>query len=224
MKQTSLDLEGGGDPADAALRFAAAAPAGHFDELRTPDGQLRPHWRGFFEHLGAAGLADLDRRLALLRRRVHEHGVTYNVYGDEHGPARRWLLDLLPFIVARDEWKAIEEGVVQRAGLLSALMQDIYGEQRLLRDGLLPPSLVLGNPNYLRPVHGFSAPGGVYLHLIAFDLARAPDGHWWVASQRTQAPSGLGYALENRLIVSRLFADGFAGLRVQRLASSFRRL
>ncbi len=227
MTKTSLGREAGGaggDPADAALRLAAAAPAGHFDELRTPEGTLRSHWRGFFEQLGNAGLGDLDRRLGLLRRRVQEHGVTYNVYGDEHGPARRWLLDLLPFIVARDEWKIIEEGVVQRAALLSALMKDIYGEQRLLRDGLLPPSLVLGNPSYLRPLQGFSAPGGVYLHLIAFDLARAPDGHWWVASQRTQAPSGLGYALENRLIVSRLFADGFAALRVQRLASSFRRL
>ena len=169
-------------------------------------------------------LADLPRREALLARQVLEHGVTYNVYSDEPGASRRWSLDLLPFIVERDDWKVIEAAVVQRAAVLSALMHDVYGPQQLLREGLLPPALVLGSPGYLRPLHGIVPPGGIFLHVVAFDLARGPDGRWWVLGHRAQAPSGMGYALENRLIVSRLFGDNFSALRVQRLAASYRRL
>ncbi len=224
MSQPSLRFEAPNDAAAAVQSLAVAAPAGHYDELLGPDGALRPAWAGFFEQLGLPGLSDLERRRQLLQRQVREHGVTYNVYGDEHGPARRWSLDLLPFIIGPEDWSQIEAGVCQRAALLAAMMADVYGEQRLLQEGLLPPALVLGNPGYLRPLHGVVPPGGVFLHLVAFDLARAADGSWWVASQRTQAPSGLGYALENRLIVSQLFGEGFASLRVQRLASSFRRL
>ena len=109
----------------------------------------------------------------------------------------------------------------QRARLLNALAADLYGPQRLLEEGLIPPALVHGHPGFLRACHGVAAPGGVYLHQVAFDLARGPDGRWWVAGTRTQAPSGAGYALENRLTVSRLFPDAFRELRVQRLAPFF---
>ena len=155
---------------------------------------------------------------------MREDGITYNVYSDQHGAAHRWSLDLLPFIVSREDWVQIEQGIVQRAGLLSAILQDVYGEQRLLKDGLLPPALVFGNPGYLRPLHGTKPVGGRFLHIVGFDLARGSDGRWWVVGQRTQAPSGLGYALQNRILVSRVLADGFRAMHVQRMASSFRRL
>jgi uncharacterized circularly permuted ATP-grasp superfamily protein/uncharacterized alpha-E superfamily protein len=169
-------------------------------------------------------IADFDRRAALLARQVRDDGITYNVYSEPHDSAQRWSLDLLPFIVSREDWAQIEEGIVQRAGLLSAILHDVYGEQRLLQEGLLPPALVFGNPGYLRPLHGAAPVGGRFLHIVAFDLAHGPDGRWWVVGQRTQAPSGLGYALQNRILVSRLFADSFRSMHVQRLASSFRRL
>jgi uncharacterized circularly permuted ATP-grasp superfamily protein/uncharacterized alpha-E superfamily protein len=224
VAQTGFQLDAARDAADLVLRHALAASAGHRDELRAAEGALRAPWREFFARLTPDGLDGLDRRLALLARRIREDGVTYNVHGDEAGPKRPWSLDLLPFIIADDEWAVIEQGIGQRAALLDAIFDDVYGPATLLREGLLPAALVHGHPGYLRPLVGAALPGTARLYLVAFDLARAEDGRWWVVSQRTQAPSGLGYALQNRLIVSRLFPEAFREMRVQRLASSYRRL
>lgn len=224
MSQTLLQFDDAADSAGSALRLAVAAAPGHYDELLGADGALRPAWATFFGGLGATGLQDLQRRDDLLKRQVREHGVTYNVYSDEQGAPRRWSLDLLPFLVEAPDWKIIEAAVVQRAAVLSAIMRDVYGPRRLIAEGLLPPALVLGSPGYLRSLDGVRPPGGIFLHVVAFDLARGPDGRWWVLGHRTQAPSGLGYALENRVIVSRLFGDNFAAMKVQRLAASYRRL
>jgi uncharacterized circularly permuted ATP-grasp superfamily protein/uncharacterized alpha-E superfamily protein len=210
-------------PAARATRLAVAVRRGHFDELRAPDGLLRTPWRLFFDTLGHAGIDDLERRAATVARHVRDDGVTYNVYSQEGGPSRPWPLDVLPLLIGSDDWAHIEAGVVQRARLLEAILADVYGRCELLQAGLLPPALVYGHPGYLRPLAGVT-PAGAFLHIVAFDLARAADGSWWVVSQRTQAPSGLGYALENRLIIARLFPDAFRELRVQRLASSYRRL
>ena len=224
MSQSLFQFDDDADGVRAALALAVPGIPGHYDELRGADAALRPPWRAFFAQLGTSGLDDLQRREILLRRQIHEHGVTYNVYSDEHGTARRWSLELLPFIVAAEDWKVICAAVIQRAAVLSAVMRDVYGPRQLIEEGLLPPALVMGNPGYLRSLHGVEPPGGIYLHVVAFDLARGPDGHWWVLGHRTQAPSGLGYALENRLTVSRLFGECFAAMRVQRLAASYRRL
>ncbi len=212
-------------PPAAALAARLALPPreGHFDELRDASGRLREPWQRFFELLGADGFNDLDRRQGVLSRQIHENGVTYTVYADE-GPARPWSLDLLPFVVDEDEWAGIEAGVRQRAALLDAIASDVYGAQSLVGEGFLPPALVHGHPGYLRALHGAGVPGDVRLHIVAFDLGRGPDGAWRVVSQRAQAPSGLGYALENRLIVSRLFPEAFSELNVQHLAASYRRL
>jgi uncharacterized circularly permuted ATP-grasp superfamily protein/uncharacterized alpha-E superfamily protein len=215
------------DPQDA-VRLAAyrAAPArpGHYDELRDDDGRLRPAWNAFFAQLGQPGLADLERRAENVGRQIREDGVTYNIYSDEGGPSRPWSLDLLPLILRGDEWAEIERGVVQRATLLSLILHDVYGPATLLREGLLPPALVLGHPGYLRPLAGNRPVGDLFLFMVAFDLARGVDGRWAVVAQRTGAPSGLGYALQNRMIIARMFPDAFRTLRVQRLASSYRRL
>ena len=224
MSKTGTKAHDSADPREIALGLAAASGDGHFDELRAADGALRPAWQQFFTHLGASGFADLDRRNAVLGRQIRDDGVTYNVYQPDGGAPRPWSLDLLPLIIDADQWTAIEAGVVQRARLLNAVMRDVYGPQRLLRDSLLPPALVYGHPGYLRPLVGCAAADGVHLHIVACDLARGPDGQWWVIGQRTQAPSGLGYALQNRMIVSRLFPEAFRELRVQRLGASFRRL
>ena len=224
MPQASFSFDDS-SPAAAALSRAAPARYGHFDELLGNDAQLRPAWRQFFDEMGTEVLADLDRQRAAVERQIRDDGVTYNVYSDAADEsARPWSLDLLPFIVSADDWARIECGVTQRAALLSRTLHDIYGPQQLLAEGLLPPALVFGHPGYMRPMAGVKPVGGTYLQIAAFDLARAIDGQWWVVSQRTQAPSGLGYALQNRLIVSRQFPDAFRALHVQRLASSFRRL
>ncbi len=224
MAKGGLQFDGGADPRAIALDLAQASGDGHYDELRTPEGDLRPAWQQFFTHLGAAGFADLDRRAAMLGRQIRDDGVTYNAWRPDGSIQRPWSLDLLPLIVPADEWAHIEHGITQRARLLNAVMRDVYGPQRLLRDSFLPPALVYGHPGYLRPLSGFRPADGVYLHIVAFDLARGPDGAWWLVGHRTQAPSGLGYALQNRMIVSRLFPEAFRELRVQRLGASFRRL
>lgn len=202
---------------------------GHFDELRgggspAAGAPPTPAWSRFFEALGTEGFADLDRRSLNLARQVRDNGVTYNVYADANGPQRPWSLDLFPLIVTPDSWAGIEAGVLQRMRLLEGIMADVYGPQRLLAGNLLPPALVHGHPGYLRQMHGATPAGGRHLHIAAFDLARGPEGRWWVVSQRTQAPSGLGYLLENRLVISRQFPEAFADLRVQRLAGSYRAL
>src|SRR5260370_7150780 len=124
-------------------------------------------------------------------------------------------------ILPHGEWEQSEAAVAERAALLDRILDDIYGEQRLLKEGLLPPALVYAHAGYLRPCRGAPVPGGVRLHLYAADLARSADGRWWVVSDRTQMPVGAGYALENRLVISRLFADLFRDLKVRRVAGFF---
>lgn len=193
-----------------------------YDEMLTADGAVRPHWRQFFIHLDSVAPEEMRRRLDFVDRRIQENGVTYNIYADPSGSDRPWALDPLPLIIAPEEWAAVSAAIAQRARLLNAMLADLYGEQKLLAEGLLPPALVYGQHGYLWPCRGIKPPGGVWLHNYAVDLARAPNGRWWVIADRTQAPSGAGYALENRLIVSRVFPEMFRDLHVQHLADFFR--
>ncbi|MGV2290413.1 circularly permuted type 2 ATP-grasp protein [Trinickia sp. YCB016] len=210
--------------ADAVARLRALpVREGHWDELRDASGLLREPWRHFFELLGEEGVAGLDQACASVAQQVRDNDISYNVYADK-GEPRPWSLDLLPYLIDDAEWAVIERGVAQRAHLLNAIVADIYGPQTLLSHGLLPPALVFGHAGYLRAVKGFTPPGGRYLQIVAVDLVRAPDGQWTVMSHRTEAPSGLGYALENRLIVSSLFAEPFRAMRVSRLAATYSEL
>ncbi len=221
MTQSLFDSDPEQDTARLVASLAVPAQPGHRDELRA-DGALRPAWREFFRHLGPGGYGDLPRRRATIERQVRDDGITYNVYSDDGLRERPWSLDLLPFLISADEWSVLEAGLAQRAELMSAIMRDVYGPQRLLAANLLPPALVYGHPGYLRPLVGHRPAGDTFLHILAFDVARAADGQWWVVGNRTQSPSGLGYALQNRLIVSRLFPEAFRRMKVQRLAASYR--
>jgi len=230
--QRSLLADDGADAATLAASATCRGTPGHYDEWRaTASGTtaalgagVAPAWRGFFNSLGTDGWADLSARARRVQQRVREDGATYNVYADGDESARPWPLELLPFIVQPADWAVIEHGVQQRARLMAATLADLYGPQLLLRDALLPASLIFAHPHYLRPAHGLWPAGGPGLHIAAFDLARAPGGGFGLLAQRLQAPSGLGYLLENRLIVAPQFHDQFASLRVQRLAASFRSL
>jgi uncharacterized circularly permuted ATP-grasp superfamily protein/uncharacterized alpha-E superfamily protein len=220
------------DAEEAALGAnTCCAMTGHYDELRgraidsiAGDARFTGAWGQFLSQTEARTPADMDQRSASLQRQIRDNGVTYNVYADEEGPQRPWSLDLFPFIIDDKSWAHIEAGVQQRMRLLEAVMADVYGPQTFLKQGLLPPALVHGHPGYLRPMHGVLPMCGVHLHVAAFDLARGPDGNWWVLGQRCQAPSGLGYLLENRLAVSRQFPQAFQSLKVQRLAGTYRAL
>jgi uncharacterized circularly permuted ATP-grasp superfamily protein/uncharacterized alpha-E superfamily protein len=222
-QQTSLpfDAAGGGSAAlDALLRHAPPIEPGAWDELRGADGLPRAAWRRFAECVPDDDDA-LDRRVGQIAQQLRRDGVTHNVFSEQGVAMRPWSLELLPTLIEPGDWAAIEAGVLQRAALLEALLADCYGERRLLQQGLLPPALLLRHPGYLRPLHGVVPAGGQRLHIVAFDIARGVDGQWWLVAQRTQGPSGLGYVMHNRLVISRQFPDAF---REQHIASSYRRL
>lgn len=197
---------------------------GTYHELMDDSGAVRTHWRRLFDQLQRSTPAQLLQRQALLARQIQENGVTYNVYADPKGADRPWELDLLPHVIDPQEWKHLSAGIAQRARLLNAVLADLYGPQRLISEGLLPAELVFGHNNFLWPCQGIAPPDGSFLHLYAVDLARTPDGRWWVTADRTQAPSGAGYALENRMIVSRAFPDLYRDLKVRHLSGFFRTL
>jgi uncharacterized circularly permuted ATP-grasp superfamily protein/uncharacterized alpha-E superfamily protein len=199
------------------LRYGAA-----YDELSADGVAPRPHWTHLMESLRAIGHEELGRRWARAERRIRENGITYNVYGDPLGASRDWKIDIVPLLIPADEWRHIEAAIIQRAQLLSRLLEDLYGEQELLAQNHFPAALLYANPAFLRPLVGVRVPAHSYLHMLAVDLARSPDGQWWVLADRTQAPSGSGYALENRIIVSDVLPDLFRTSNVLRLAPFFR--
>jgi uncharacterized circularly permuted ATP-grasp superfamily protein/uncharacterized alpha-E superfamily protein len=208
-------------PAPAARSLAYAQAADAWDEMLAAPGKPRPHWEPFVRWLEGLPASDMARRWEQARRLIHENGVTYNVYGDPRGMQRPWELDALPLLIAPAEWARLERALVQRAQLLNLILADLYGPQRLVRERLLPAELVWAHPGFLRACHGIRQPRDIFLHLYAADLARAPDGGLWVIADRTQAPSGAGYVLENRLVVSRTLAEVFRDCQVQRLARFF---
>jgi uncharacterized circularly permuted ATP-grasp superfamily protein/uncharacterized alpha-E superfamily protein len=196
--------------------------ASHFDEAFTARGDSRSHWAPLVASFARSGddrLANLTQSLA---RAVQLDGVSYNVYADPKGATRPWPLDPLPVLIPPNEWHEISAGVAQRARLLDRLLADVYGPRTLLAEGLLPPALVFGHPGYLWPCQGVEPPGGNWLHIYAADLARSEDGRWWVIHDRTQGPSGAGYAMQNRLLVSRGLNSLFRGMSIERLAPFFR--
>jgi uncharacterized circularly permuted ATP-grasp superfamily protein/uncharacterized alpha-E superfamily protein len=192
-----------------------------YDELLDHSGSVRPHWRPLIDALASDGADAVRRGVELSRRLIVENGVTYNVYADPQGRDRPWVLDPLPLLITAAEWREIEAGVEQRARLFDALLQDIYGPQLLLADGTVPPQLPFGHPNFLWPCHGLKPAGGNWLHVYAVDISRSASGQWWALADRTQAPSGPGYALENRQIVSRVFPDLLNDVGVRSLGAFF---
>ena len=193
-----------------------------FDEMLAEDGTVRPHYAKIMGAIEDFGLTEMRRRADACQRLAREQGVTFNVHGDPRGLERPWQLDPLPFLIAPDEWSVLEAGLIQRATLLNAILADCYGPQELIRSRWLSPALVFAQPDFLRPCHNVPTAGGTYLHFYAADLARAPDGRWWVVSDRTQIPTGAGYALANRLIASRVLPELFRDNHIQRLAGFFR--
>lgn len=210
---------GSADPAESLGQYAASPS--RYDEMCSAPGVPRAHWQAMYESLKGTSPRELNARIGAAERHLRDSGVTYNVYDDPTGLDRQWEMDMLPLLIAPDEWRALEAGIAQRARLFNAILADFYGPQALLKEGLVPASLVLGHSGFIRNAHGMKLPGSINLHLYAADLARAPDGQWWVIADRTQAPSGAGYALENRLIVSQVFPELFRSQHVRHLAQYF---
>jgi uncharacterized circularly permuted ATP-grasp superfamily protein/uncharacterized alpha-E superfamily protein len=194
---------------------------GIFDEMVDRDGRVRAHWQPLLAMLARLGPQELTRRFAAADRHLHDSGVFYRVYEDASGAERPWPLSHVPLLINGSEWQTLKAGLIQRAELLEAVLADAYGPANLVRDGKLPAVLIAGNPEFLRPLVGVAPGGGAHLRFYAVDVGRSPDGNWWVLRDRTQAPSGSGYALENRLALSRALPDIYRALKVERLAPFF---
>ena len=194
---------------------------GIFDEMMDRDGRVRAHWQPFLAMLGALGSDEINRRFAAADRYLRDSGVFYRVYEDAAGLERPWPLSHVPLIMEPGEWRHLEAGLIQRAELLEAVLADSYGAGSLTRDGRLPAALIAGNPEFLRPLVGVAPPGGAHLRFYAVDVGRGADGRWWVLNDRAQAPSGAGYAIENRLALSRAIPDIYRTSRVERVAPFF---
>lgn len=192
------------------------------DELLGPGRAIRPVWRGFLEALAAMKPQELSERMARGDQYLRDAGVFYRQYGRDEAVERDWPLSHIPVLIDEAEWTSLEAGLVQRADLLEMIVADIYGENRLVTDGHLPPAIVAGNQEWLRPLVGVVPRSGHFLHFLAFDLGRGPDGEWWVLGDRTQAPSGAGFALENRIATARVYSDLYGRANVHRLAGFFR--
>lgn len=205
----------------AEMLTSARAAGDGFHEVWRPDGAARPAWGAFLESLARLQPVDLAQKREAANQLLRDHGATYTIYNDQQALSRLWQLDIFPHIIGAEEWRSLEAGLKQRSRLLRQVVNDLYGEQRLLKEGWIPPGLVFANPGFLRASHGIKPAGGSFLFHHAVDLARGADGRWMVLADRTQAPSGKGYALENRIVLTSLFPDEFRDMNVQRLASFF---
>ena len=189
------------------------------DEYIGQDGAPREVWTRFFEAFAELTPGDIERRFGSADRHLREAGVTYRAPGET--AERLWPLSHLPLLIGEAEWQQLTAGIVQRAELLELVLTDIYGEGRLVAEGAIPAAAIAGSTEYLRAVCGIKPPGGRYLNMYAADVGRGPDGRWWVLGDRTQAPSGAGYALENRLVLSRAFTSLYKSMNVERVAPFF---
>lgn len=193
---------------------------GHYDELLGPDGRPRQHWHDVLEDFAVMGPQQRRTVGRTAEGLLREHDVAY--IAAESGNRRPWHLDVLPLVVPPADWQRLAEGLVQRARVLNAVVKDVYGDQQLLRSGALPAPAVFANVNFVPHCHGYKARDDTFLQFLAFDVARAADGGWWVLSQRTETPAGIGYALENRIVTSRSIPDQFNANNLHRLAGFFR--
>ncbi len=192
-----------------------------YDEVIDSSGQVKPYWQKFFNTLEAIGLEELEFRNQEIIKKLKENGVTYNVYDSNNESNRQWKLDTIPFLIHKSEWETIEKGLKQRATLLDLILKDIYGPQELLKNSIIPSELVFDNNGLLLPCFDIKQKLSTQLLNLACDLARGPDGKMWLLDTRTQSPSGSGYALENRIVMSKVLPEFNKKIHRSRLSPYF---
>ncbi|MFZ2404748.1 MAG: circularly permuted type 2 ATP-grasp protein [Methylobacter sp.] len=201
-----------------------ATQLGVYDEMVAKEHKVLPHWERFMGSISALGGEQLELCRREAQRLLRENGVTYNVYGDTQKLTRPWRLDPVPLLIGSEEWLHIDAGLTQRAELLDLILKDIYGKQQLLKKGLLPSELVLAHDGFLHPCVGTLPDRQRQLIVYSANLARGHNGRMWVLDDRSQAPSGAGYALENRTVMTRVLPDIFRETQVHRLSGFFKAL
>ena len=189
-----------------------------FDEMFDNECNIRPHWKDIIAGLENAGIKQLEQKQLEIDWRLEDNGVTYNIYNDPEGNNRRWNLDPIPLVITSQEWEEVSKGLRQRAKLLNLIFKDLYTEQRLIKEGIIPAEIVFGHKSFIPEVFNFKNKDYYSLRFYASDISRGPDGKFWVINDRTQSPSGLGYAIENRLTMNSISNDLYPNVEIKKMA------
>jgi uncharacterized circularly permuted ATP-grasp superfamily protein/uncharacterized alpha-E superfamily protein len=218
---SSTNKSGQPRPPQASLFDRAICPANAYCESFSSPGVPRPHWQGIIAAVNGTPTQILKQRQERVKRMRHEDGATYNPFDNADGKGTPWALEMIPLPITAGEWAGLETGLIQRALLLDKILADTYGPQDLLKGGALPAPLVFANPRFLHACHGIQPPGNRYLNFYAADLYRGSDGCFRVLHDYSANPAGLGYALENRIVISRMFPELYHQTQIRRLAPFF---
>ncbi len=189
-----------------------------FDEMFDDECNIRPQWKKICENIDRLGIKQLENKQLEIDWKLEDNGVTYNIYNDPEGNNRRWNLDPIPMVIKEEEWEEIEKGLKQRAKLLSLIFKDLYTEQKLIKDGIIPAEIVFAHKSFTPEVCNFNNRDYYSLRFYASDISRGPDGKFWVINDRTQSPSGLGYAIENRLTMNSISNDLYPDVEIKKLS------
>jgi len=200
--------------------FKNYSPGSSFDELFDDNKNIREYWREILNDIETAGLETLQAKQEEIDWHLEDNGVTYNTYDDLDGQVNRaWSLDPIPFVISENEWSEIKKGLVQRAKLFNLILKDLYSDQKLIKENIIPAEVIYGHKGFATEVYNFGNKENFNLYFYATDIARGPDGKMWVIKDKTQAPSGLGYAIENRLTMNVISKDLYPNIKINRLSS-----
>jgi len=191
-----------------------------FDEMYDVHQNIRPAWQEVFNAIENAQVAQMQTQQSQINWHLEDNGVTYNMYDDDDKATHRsWRMDPIPFVIEEQEWREISRGLEQRATLFNLILKDLYSEQKLIKENIIPAEVIFGHKGFATEVFNFGKKEHFNLHFYATDIARGPDGKMWVISDKTQAPSGLGYAIENRLTMNSVAQTLYPHIKIKKLAS-----
>src|ERR1700748_2252192 len=180
---------------------------GVWDEMYGPDANVREHYRKVIDYISAESADDLTKKEELAKRLFMSQGITFTVYSSGEGIEKIFPFDIIPRIITAAEWAFVEKGIKQRLNALNLFLKDVYNNQFIVKDGIVPIDIIYSCPHFLREMYQLEVPYDIYVHIAGIDLIRDFDGTFYVLEVKLRTPSGVSYMLENREITKRLFPD-----------------
>lgn len=188
-----------------------------YDEMFSGKNIPRPHYQEVYEKISSIDIQGIKEKENYARLSNINQGITFTVYNDGKGIERIFPFDLIPRIIPRKEWDLIESGIIQRIQALNHFLNDIYGEQSIIQDGVIPENIILSCPDFIKEMKGLRVPHGIHTHISGIDIVRDSNGEYLVLEDNLRTPSGISYVLENRITMKRIFPEIFKESNVQRI-------